>query len=143
MTLKNVDKAPFPWFGGKSQAAPLVWSLLGDVPHYVEPFYGSGAVLATESLTVAHDVRDWCLEHGNNPLFRIVLAGFDGEHGTALVDAGWTEHEWFRAGHLTGGMGNVAGRDGHQQNRERLWSSPHCVQPANPDRQLDLFDGAA
>ena len=45
MTLKNLNKAPFPWFGGKSKAAPLVWSLLGDVDHYVEPFFGSGAVL--------------------------------------------------------------------------------------------------
>lgn len=41
----NGDKAPFPWFGGKSQAAPLVWRLLGDPPHYCEPFFGSGAVL--------------------------------------------------------------------------------------------------
>ena len=38
-------KAPFPWFGGKSQAAPLVWQLLGDVDHYCEPFAGSLAVL--------------------------------------------------------------------------------------------------
>lgn len=45
MTLTNLDKAPFPWFGGKSKAAPLVWQLLGDVDHYVEPFFGSGAVL--------------------------------------------------------------------------------------------------
>jgi site-specific DNA-adenine methylase len=45
MTLKNLQKAPFPWFGGKSKAAPLVWELLGDVPHYCEPFAGSLAVL--------------------------------------------------------------------------------------------------
>lgn len=38
-------KAPFPWFGGKSVAAPAVWSALGDVEHYVEPFAGSLAVL--------------------------------------------------------------------------------------------------
>ena len=41
MTLKNLDKAPFPWFGGKSRAAETVWGLLGDVPHYVEPFAGA------------------------------------------------------------------------------------------------------
>ena len=45
MTLRNLQKAPFPWFGGKSKAAPLVWELLGDVPHYCEPFAGSLAVL--------------------------------------------------------------------------------------------------
>jgi hypothetical protein len=38
-------RAPFPWFGGKSRAAHLVWERFGDVPNYVEPFFGSGAVL--------------------------------------------------------------------------------------------------
>ena len=37
--------APFPWFGGKSRAAPLIWAALGDVPNFVDPFFGSGAVL--------------------------------------------------------------------------------------------------
>ena len=37
--------APFPWFGGKSRAAPAVWHALGDVSNYVEPFGGSLAVL--------------------------------------------------------------------------------------------------
>ena len=38
-------RAPFPWFGGKSGAAEIVWRAFGDVPNYVEPFFGSGAVL--------------------------------------------------------------------------------------------------
>lgn len=38
-------RAPFPWFGGKSRAAPLIWEAFGDVTNYVEPFFGSGAVL--------------------------------------------------------------------------------------------------
>src|SRR5882724_9612810 len=38
-------KAPFPWFGGKSRAADLIWAGLGNVPNYVEPFAGSLAVL--------------------------------------------------------------------------------------------------
>ena len=38
-------KPPFPWFGGKSQVADLVWSRLGDVDLYIEPFFGGGAVL--------------------------------------------------------------------------------------------------
>jgi site-specific DNA-adenine methylase len=38
-------KAPFPWFGGKSRVADLVWDRFGDVPNYVEPFAGSLAVL--------------------------------------------------------------------------------------------------
>ena len=38
-------RAPFPWFGGKSRAASLIWDALGNVPNYVEPFAGSLAVL--------------------------------------------------------------------------------------------------
>ncbi len=41
----NYAKAPFPYFGGKSGAADLVWRAFGDVHHYVEPFLGSAAVL--------------------------------------------------------------------------------------------------
>jgi len=42
---QGVLKAPFPWFGGKSRVANLLWDRFGDVPNYVEPFFGSGAVL--------------------------------------------------------------------------------------------------
>ncbi|MCC7515558.1 MAG: DNA adenine methylase, partial [Bacteroidia bacterium] len=38
-------KAPFPYFGGKSTVASKVWHALGDCKHYIEPFFGSGAVL--------------------------------------------------------------------------------------------------
>jgi len=38
-------RAPFPWFGGKRRIAHEVWAALGDVDNYVEPFFGSGAVL--------------------------------------------------------------------------------------------------
>jgi hypothetical protein len=38
-------KAPFPYFGGKSRVADLVWSRLGDVDNYIEPFCGSAAML--------------------------------------------------------------------------------------------------
>ena len=38
-------KAPFPWFGGKSRAAHIIWRRLGDVYTYNEPFAGSLAVL--------------------------------------------------------------------------------------------------
>jgi len=41
----TITKPPFPWFGGKSRIAGLVWSRFGDVRNYVEPFAGSLAVL--------------------------------------------------------------------------------------------------
>jgi hypothetical protein len=43
--LKNDLKAPFPWFGGKSDSAPEVWRRFGAIQNYVEPFFGSGACL--------------------------------------------------------------------------------------------------
>jgi len=38
-------KAPFVYFGGKGMIADVVWQYLGDVKQYIEPFFGSGAVL--------------------------------------------------------------------------------------------------
>lgn len=50
---RDLLRAPFPWFGGKSKAAELVWSRLGNVSNYVEPFAGSLAVL----LARPHEAR--------------------------------------------------------------------------------------
>ena len=38
-------KPVFPYFGGKSSIAHIIWQALGDVPNYIEPFLGSAAVL--------------------------------------------------------------------------------------------------
>jgi hypothetical protein len=43
-------KAPFPWFGGKARVAKEVWQHFGDIPSYIEPFFGSGAVLLNRPL---------------------------------------------------------------------------------------------
>jgi len=44
-TYFNGIKTPFSYFGSKAKAAPEVWRRFGDVKNYVEPFFGSGAVL--------------------------------------------------------------------------------------------------
>jgi DNA adenine methylase len=51
-------KAPFPWFGGKSLAAPLIWRAFGNVPNYVEPFAGSSPLLARPSTPKVETVND-------------------------------------------------------------------------------------
>lgn len=38
-------KAPFSYFGGKGMIADFVWQYMGDPKQYIEPFFGSGAVL--------------------------------------------------------------------------------------------------
>jgi site-specific DNA-adenine methylase len=37
--MNKID-APFVWFGGKKLVADKVWQALGNVDHYVEPFFG-------------------------------------------------------------------------------------------------------
>jgi DNA adenine methylase len=44
-------RAPFPWYGGKSLAAPMIWRAFGNVPNYVEPFAGSLATLLARPST--------------------------------------------------------------------------------------------
>ena len=98
---------------------------------FLDPPYGTTAnrddrLYATDSLTVADDVREWCLKNGGDPKYRIVLAGFDGEHNT-LEEHGWRAVEWFKKGFLKGGMKQLSKTEHHQQHRERLWMSPHCL----------------
>ena len=111
-------------------------------PPYADTADRRSDIYAHDSKTVAHDVRAWCIEHGADTDYRIVLAGFEGEHdGDEMESSGWTAVEWFKRGFLTGGMGNIAqgGGSTSQQHRERLWLSPHCL---TGPRQATLFDQA-
>ena len=54
----EVLKAPFPWFGGKSRCADLVWERFGPIQNYVEPFFGSGAVLLANPAPCTETVND-------------------------------------------------------------------------------------
>ena len=45
-------RAPFPWFGGKSGAAEMIWRRLGaDAGTFCEPFLGSAAVFLRRPAT--------------------------------------------------------------------------------------------
>ena len=58
-------KAPFPYFGGKSKMASLIWKALGNPKHYIEPFFGSGAVLlARERFNPAETIETICDKDG-------------------------------------------------------------------------------
>ena len=113
----------------------------GPVGLFLDPPYADTAdrkngVYATDDLTVAHDVRQWCIRNGADSERRIVFACYESEHGTALAEHGWTEHEWHTTG-FTGSGGQFSG----QQHRERLWASPHCLNPNTQPAhtQGDLF----
>jgi hypothetical protein len=83
---------------------------------------------------VAHAVRKWAIEQGANPLMRIVLAGYEGEHEMPTT---WRVQEW----EAVGGYGLIAESDEAtgraNKGRERLWFSPACVNVV--DTQGTLF----
>lgn len=117
----------------------------GDGPCgvFLDPPYAASAgraagLYARDDLDVAHAAREWAIVHGGDPRFRIVFAGYAGEHGNAFTDAGWRAVEWFTDGWLRGGMANQ-NANGHQQDRERLWMSPHCRSVQLSD--LPMFAG--
>lgn len=57
--MSKVLKAPFPYFGGKSTVAQEVWKRFGKVNNYVEPFFGSGALLlANPNRGITETVND-------------------------------------------------------------------------------------
>ena len=58
-------KAPFPYFGGKSAISSKVWLALGDCKHYIEPFFGSGAVLLCRpNYQPQHHIESVCDKDG-------------------------------------------------------------------------------
>ena len=38
-------QTPYVWFGGKSRVTDIVWERFGVCANYIEPFFGSGAML--------------------------------------------------------------------------------------------------
>lgn len=76
-----------------------VTTRLGITGVFFDPPYGAMAgrdpnLYATDSLTVAQDVRTYCLERGHDPKMRIALAGYAGEGHEALEKHGWTVFAW-------------------------------------------------
>ena len=97
----------------------------------LDPPYSAGAdredgLYATDSLTVAHAVREWAIENGGNGLMRIALCGYGGEHD--MPDT-WECVAWKAHGGY-GSQGEARGRK--NAGRERIWFSPHCL-------KMDLF----
>ena len=103
-------------------------------PPYADSAARTSDLYAVDCEQVAHDVRRWAIEQGENPLMRIVLAGYDGEH--EMPDS-WHVHEWQTSGGYA--LQGEDGSDGREnRKRERLWFSPHCNHP-NAAKQQDLF----
>jgi hypothetical protein len=93
---------------------------------FLDPPYSETAgrekVYTHDCMKVAHDVREWAIASGSNPLLRIALAGYEGEH--AMPDD-WQCVAWKASGGYEGQGKEPTGNC----RRERLWFSPHCEKP--------------
>lgn len=101
----------------------------GNVGIFFDPPYGvddrnTRIYGDTDSTDVAHDVRKWCIERGNKPTYRIVLAGYD-EHDK-LKQHGWRSMNWSTQGGYAN-LGKGKSRGTNNRHREMLWFSPHCI----------------
>ena len=110
----------------------------GTTAIFLDPPYSAEAgrdmaVYAVDCGAVAHDVRAWCEANTGNPLLRIVLCGYEGEHDMP----GWRCVEW----KANGGYGNQADKVGRANAaKERLWLSPSCIDPKQKRQNAFAFE---
>lgn len=78
-----------------------------------------------DDTSVSAKVREWALDHGDDPDLRIALCGYAGEHE---MPKSWTEHAW------KGARGYAAAGNSNRE-LERIWFSPHCL-PIEQQRSL-------
>ncbi len=99
---------------------------------FLDPPYSAAAdrdetLYSTDDLNVAHAVRAWCLANGDNPRYRIVLAGYEDEHAPHMPQTwrmvAWKANASFQSSRATG-------KNQENRHKERLWLSPHCLRPA-------------
>jgi hypothetical protein len=82
---------------------------------------------------VSQDVAKWAIANGDNPLMRIALCGYEGEH--EMPDT-WACVPW----KAHGGYGSQGDGDGRANaRRERIWFSPACLVPGRSN-YYDLFE---
>jgi len=110
----------------------------------LDPPYFAGlsdGLYAHSDANVSANVRRWAIENGNNPQLRIALCGYEGEHE---LPPDWEKVAW----KATGGYGKQR-KDGTNNNeeRERIWFSPHCLKVSDSlfggfeDDEADEDDG--
>ena len=107
---------------------PSPTTCIGLTAVFLDPPYSAEAdrdasIYNSEDLKVARAAATWAREHGDNPKLRIALCGYEGEH---KMPKRWKCVAW----KANGGFGNQAsGRGRDNARRERIWFSPHCLEP--------------
>jgi site-specific DNA-adenine methylase len=90
-------------------------------PPYADTANRTKDLYSKDSESVAHAVRQWAVANGDNPLMRIALCGYEGEH---KMPRGWACLAW----KSRGGYGSQSRLKNNENAwRERIWFSPHCL----------------
>ena len=98
---------------------------------FLDPPYQDGVIEYAAGKGISSEVREWAIEHGDNPRLRIVLCGYEGEHE---MPESWRVISRVEKG----GYGNQSGNT--NRKRERLWLSPHCLPVGDQSCGENLFD---
>jgi hypothetical protein len=83
--------------------------------------------------SISAAVRDWAIANGPNPLLRIALCGYEGEHE---MPPDWECFAWKAKG---GFGGQSQQHDNPNADLERIWFSPSCLRSDRP-RALTLWE---
>ena len=103
---------------------------LGTTGVFLDPPYADEAdrqsdLYSVDSGSVAHEVRRWAVENGDDPRLRIALC----DYGEASGDfpSSWERIQWKASGGY--GSQSASGRGRENSSRETIWFSPHCLHP--------------
>jgi len=86
---------------------------------------------ASDDHQIANEVRDWCIENGENPRYRIVMAGYSSEHDHLFPDS-WRRIKWSAS--VAYQTSSSVGGNKDNRHGEVLWCSPATV-----DNQPRMF----
>ena len=121
LTPSVTDKVGGAMLTGVFLDPPYDLRLIRGVEHGSDGAAPSDALYNHHDNDLSAEVWRWAVAHGDNPLLRIALCGYEGEH---VMPAGWECAEWKASGGY-GNSGKGAGRANAE--RERIWFSPACL----------------
>lgn len=109
--LRSVRIACGDW---RRVVRPKMLNLRKTVAVYLDPPYqGKNTHYAAPGgISVAQDVLDWAIEHGDNPRLRIAMSCYTGD---VEMPSSWSVVEWQSISYYG------------KQTGEQIWFSPHCL----------------
>lgn len=110
---------------GKNVGGRRPCAVFLDPPYSFE--FRDPYLYSEDDATISAQVREWALEHGDDPDLRIALCGYEGEHD---MPPSWRKVGWKAAR-------GYAAEGNENRKLERIWFSKHCLQPSQGELFLE------